>query len=509
MDTTWLSRKYSILGEEANAQMMRARSEAALGQMQGRYIGTQTANYGAEAAARVAAERAQAAQSQAQAGLTTQTASMVAPLGWANVGEAAARAEASRAQAGYMGALSGASGPFVYGGVGMPPSGGPGDISTSFTPAGSKIQTVQPGFAGGTPDVNQPQPKGGPQTRAPKPTTSAKNPKQPIEARSGNNKVPGKGDGRTDTQHAMLAPGEAVLNKAAAEYLGRATIDVLNHVGRIKMGLDVGGTSPDTSTHQQAVQPGQAQAKMPSESGGEGMGFADGTSWWPKPPISGRPGGGGEMIAGFADGTSWWPKPPIPGRPGGGGEMIAGFAEGIPTVPGPGQTITNGSWGPPVGNSGDTGLRAMLGLGVPRIVNPPPVLNAGNKPLPRFAGGTDNIPPAPSGATATVQPLMAFVMGTSQVPDARDVVNRKGGKNSTVSKPGSDVLDRWNTGLPMYAKGTSKVPGKTSTKTPSRPTGKAAGLTPGLIAALMGAGMGGQPGALGPSMPMAAPAMGR
>lgn len=50
-------------------------------------------------------------------------------------------------------------------------------------------------------------------------------------------KVPGKGSGHVDTVHAKLAPGEAVLNKAAAEHLGRGVIKALNALGRQKMGM--------------------------------------------------------------------------------------------------------------------------------------------------------------------------------------------------------------------------------------------------------------------------------
>lgn len=50
-------------------------------------------------------------------------------------------------------------------------------------------------------------------------------------------KVPGKGSGKVDTKPAMLAPGEAVLNKAAAEHLGRGVIKALNALGRQKMGM--------------------------------------------------------------------------------------------------------------------------------------------------------------------------------------------------------------------------------------------------------------------------------
>lgn len=59
-----------------------------------------------------------------------------------------------------------------------------------------------------------------------------------VDATDGKGKVPGKGDGKTDTQLSALAPGEAVLNAAAAEHLGRPVIDLLNAAGAEKMGLD-------------------------------------------------------------------------------------------------------------------------------------------------------------------------------------------------------------------------------------------------------------------------------
>lgn len=55
--------------------------------------------------------------------------------------------------------------------------------------------------------------------------------------KKGTAKVPGKGDGTKDTVPAKLAPGEAVLNKAAAEHLGRGLIKMLNQYGMHKMGM--------------------------------------------------------------------------------------------------------------------------------------------------------------------------------------------------------------------------------------------------------------------------------
>lgn len=80
----------------------------------------------------------------------------------------------------------------------------------------------------------------------------------------GTAKVPGKGSGKTDTVPTMLAPGEAVLNKAAADHLGRDTIDLLNAAGAQAMGLD--------------QQPNQPQAVSTAQGKGPTQHFAKGTS---------------------------------------------------------------------------------------------------------------------------------------------------------------------------------------------------------------------------------------
>lgn len=59
----------------------------------------------------------------------------------------------------------------------------------------------------------------------------------PLSFAKGVSKVPGKGDGTQDTVKAKLAPGEAVLNKAAAEGMGRGLIAALNAAGARKMGM--------------------------------------------------------------------------------------------------------------------------------------------------------------------------------------------------------------------------------------------------------------------------------
>lgn len=54
---------------------------------------------------------------------------------------------------------------------------------------------------------------------------------------TGTAEVPGVGDGTVDTVDAKLAPKEAVLNRAAADLLGRDTIDAFNKVGQHLMGM--------------------------------------------------------------------------------------------------------------------------------------------------------------------------------------------------------------------------------------------------------------------------------
>jgi hypothetical protein len=53
----------------------------------------------------------------------------------------------------------------------------------------------------------------------------------------GQTAVPGQGSGTTDTVPAMLAPHEAVLNRAAADMLGRGLISALNARGVKQMGM--------------------------------------------------------------------------------------------------------------------------------------------------------------------------------------------------------------------------------------------------------------------------------
>lgn len=168
---------------------------------------------------------------------------------------------------------------------------------------------------------------------------------EPNGYKSGKTKVPGKGDGKTDTVPSMLAPGEAVLNKAAAEHLGRDTIGLLNAIGEVKMGMDGNATSGQGPV-------GQAD---PSAAGGQ---------------------------PGYATGTTNVPEPVLP-------------------IPGPGQGQGGGTW-TPGGGGGDTGkggqnqtLRAGLGMGVPRpgfAMGTENVGASGAGETQGYAKGTEKVP---------------------------------------------------------------------------------------------------------------------
>ena len=143
----------------------------------------------------------------------------------------------------------------------------------------------------------------------------------------GTAKINGKGDGKTDTQPAMLAPGEAVLNKAAAEHLGRDTISLLNAIGAHKMGLNSGMGG---------------QSNMPQDDGGDAA--------------NGGPAPGGSA-PGYSRGTEDVPT---------GGSVktkksiqtgeydVPGYAKGTSKVPGKGK---------PAGGIPPALMQAILGMG--------------------------------------------------------------------------------------------------------------------------------------------------
>lgn len=153
----------------------------------------------------------------------------------------------------------------------------------------------------------------------------------PSSFATGTDMVDGPGTATSDSVPAKLSKGEAVLNAAAAEHLGRSTIDFLNAIGAHKMGLNVGtggGEAPDKS------QPAKGNSK-----GG--------------PPVNNQTG----EPAGYAMGT-----------------------DNVGGPPSPGQTVSSGTWTPQV----PFDPRAATGItGVPRPQTPA-------KPQ-AYAKGTSNV----------------------------------------------------------------------------------------------------------------------
>lgn len=84
--------------------------------------------------------------------------------------------------------------------------------------------------------------------------------------------VDGPGDGTVDTVNAKLADGEAVLNAAAADFLGRDLIDKVNQAGAIAMGLS---QKPNEPRMQPAAGPG-TPATEPAQPGQQMPGMAAG-----------------------------------------------------------------------------------------------------------------------------------------------------------------------------------------------------------------------------------------
>lgn len=106
-------------------------------------------------------------------------------------------------------------------GTGMAAPGTPGMVGSGMTGMSSNQRSILDGVPDPTlsltPTLDQRQPVG--------------------HYSKGTAKVPGKGSGKVDTVPAKLAPGEAVLNKGAAEMFGRENIANLNAHGAAAMGM--------------------------------------------------------------------------------------------------------------------------------------------------------------------------------------------------------------------------------------------------------------------------------
>ena len=127
---------------------------------------------------------------------------------------------------------------------------------------------------------------------------------------AGTAKVPGKGSGMVDKVPAMLAPGEAVLNKGAAEHFGRDNIAALNAIGHAKMTVEAGAQAP--------AKPGEKAP--PAKASGKPAGGPPAKEAPNAPAKGGKPASKpGAKTPGYAEGTSNVPdiryQPPRPFPP--------------------------------------------------------------------------------------------------------------------------------------------------------------------------------------------------
>ena len=282
-----------------------------------------------------------------------------------------------------------------------------------------------------------------------------------INAMNGQTSVPGKMPPQgqnTDVTPANLTPGEAVLNRGAAEHLGRDVIDVLNAIGNIKMQGDKGAVST----------PGPV-TKAPTDSENGVKGYCMGG------------------VPGYAQGT------------GDIGSRIGG-------MPGPG----GGYWGPngdtPPAPGSNTGIRnSVPGMGgVPR----PAPASGPAKPVPSIMGYADGMSDIPEPGAA-----VGYADGTSEVM-AR--THADAARNSHVGEVGTDKpkaavkagkptdSNKGEDSTKGYAKGTAKVPGKGAKK----PAAGASKNTPEMLQQLMALSKGGGgmiPPGQGAPMPMPMP----
>ena len=271
-----LERKYEIMGQEASARSRLADAQAGL-------TGAQTAAYPQESAARAYAERGAGFNAFAGGNLQNVNAGLAPGLAGAEEAQRYGAAQGSIADA-YARRYS--TIPFAAGGYAADQAfgrgGNPGDLSGGAS------------SSGGTPSLGYSSPSSGVlQFDTPFAGSSASqnmNPPgiRPVSGRyefnAGTSDVPGKGSSKVDSVPAKLAPGEAVLNAAAAEHLGRSTIDFLNAIGAHRMGLV--GAQPDTrdvSTPAKGSKDDSGQ-KVNNQSGGT-PGYKAGTS---KVPAKGK-----------------------------------------------------------------------------------------------------------------------------------------------------------------------------------------------------------------------------
>ncbi len=249
-----LNRKYDILQQQADtaAAGQRAQAEvqaAAAGQTraQTQYLpmdatarrdlmGAQAGNYTAMAAntnaqtpfvgrlAQAQIDTAEANNAATTAGVFDRSLAVNQPLIGSNTQAAAANMIAG------AGGVAAAGTAGRYAGSGVSPSN---NTAAAFLNQGVKV-AGSPGFYANNPGLDPMTGLANYENLYNKKTQDAE---RGYLYRKGIARVPGKGDGTQDTVHAKLAPGEAVLNKSAAEGMGRGLIEMLNRKGAQKMGM--------------------------------------------------------------------------------------------------------------------------------------------------------------------------------------------------------------------------------------------------------------------------------
>jgi hypothetical protein len=324
----YLGQKYDILRQQATDEGQLKRAQASL-------VSSQAATNPAEAAAREAAGYGAAAQSQGAGAYSRALAAAEPGLASSEIGLRGAQTEEGQATAGLTRTQNqniGSQVPqYLLDLFGKRSSGSGIDLPTLNN------------FSKGTDNVKGPAPKAGAKT--------------------------------TDTTPAMLTPGEAVLNKAATEHLGRDTIDVLNAIGNIKLG--------QTDVAQQPAGP---------------------------PTHADIHGAGG--IPGYAQGSSSTGQiDPIAGQ--------------------------GGTWGPSGDTpapSGNTGLRSSLGLGVPRPAPAPKPIGyeSGTSMVPGYSDGTSDVGDGSGGNQNYHNDTIMKARGQSSSPSMGDQNVREG---DTTSSP--------------------------------------------------------------------------
>jgi hypothetical protein len=262
---------------------------------------------------------------------------------------------------------------------------------------------------------------------------------------SGTDKI--EGTHASDVVPAMLAPGEAVLNKAAAEHLGRGVIAHLNNMGMLKMAADRAAAGGSTS-QVQTTSDGQDMHQAMTQKTQSFAGGSDDVAVARAQQANGTPGGYiGPLSGGILDGVN-----PFTGN-----KIFAGGNSGpIGPYTGPSAATLEAQraaaqppqptyFAVPVAPAGFQGMQA------------PQHFAKGKAKVSKGGGGKAPMPEQaqPQQAQAP-QPQSPMQGGTDQMPMPMPMQNYAMGTEEV--RPNAELMPG---GMPMgsgYAKGTAKVP---------------------------------------------------